>query len=297
MDRDQLPHLNVFAAVARGGGFRAAGRTLGLSPSAVSHSVAALEDRLGVRLFNRTTRSLSLTAAGPRLIDRLGPSLVEIAEGLRDAREVDGAPKGRVRITTPPSAALMLLAPHLGAFAEAYPEIALDIVVEDRFVDIVAERFDAGVRLGEQVAKDMIAVRIGPNFRMAVVGAPSYFAGRPKPKRPQDLVQHSCINLRMPTSGGFYAWEFEKGGREMKVRVEGQLAFNRVDLILKAAADGFGLACVPEEQAGPYLADGRLVRMLGDWCPAWPGYHLYYPSRRQMSPAFALLVEALRYRP
>lgn len=241
-------------------------------------------------------RGVAPTEAGERLIGTLRRAFDGIDAKLAEIGGLREKPAGTIRITCSEGPAEAILWPAIAGLLSDYPDVNVELTVDASLVNIVAERHDAGVRLGEQVAKDMIAVRIGPDFRMAVVGAPSYFARRSKPQVPQDLVRHSCINLRLPTSGGLHAWEFGKGGRELKVRVEGQLVLDRLDLILEAAADGLGLACVPDEQARPYLADGRLVRVLEDWCPPWPGYHLYYPSRRQTSPAFALLVDALRYR-
>ena len=296
MRREELVDLNAFLTVAEEQSFTRAAAKLGTSQSALSHTIRRLEARLGVRLLMRTTRSVAPTEAGERMLRTLRPALDDIAAELVSLGELREKPAGLIRVTCSESSVNAVLWPALAKLLGDYPDIKVELNVDSSLVDIVTERYDAGIRLGEQVAKDMIAVRIGPDVRMAVVGAPSYFAQRSKPKVPQDLVRHSCINLRLPTSGGLYAWEFEKDEREVKVRVEGQLVLNRIDLILKAAADGFGLACVPEEQAGRYVADGRLVRVLASWCPAWPGFHLYYPSRRHMSPALSLLVEALRYR-
>jgi DNA-binding transcriptional LysR family regulator len=226
----------------------------------------------------------------------VGPRLEEIEAEIAALSELREKPAGTIRITTTEHAAHAILWPKLAKILPQYPELKLEIIIEQGLTDIVAGRYDAGVRLGEQVAKDMIAVRIGPDARMAVVGAPAYFARRPPPKRPQDLIAHDCINLRLPTLGGLYAWEFEKGKRELKVRVEGQLVFTSVAMMLNAALAGFGLAYLPEDEVQAGIADGTLVRVLADWCPPFPGYHLYYPSRRQMTPAFALVVEALRHR-
>jgi DNA-binding transcriptional LysR family regulator len=296
MLREELVDLNAFLTVAEEQSFTRAAAKLGTSQSALSHTIRRLEARLGVRLLMRTTRSVAPTEAGERMLRTLRPALDDIAAELVSLGELREKPAGLIRVTCPESSVNAVLWPVLAKLLGDYPDIKIELNVDSSLVDIVTERYDAGIRLGEQVAKDMIAVKIGPDFRMAVVGAPSYFALRSKPKVPQDLVRHSCINLRLPTSGGLYAWEFEKDEREVKVRVEGQLVLNRIDLILKAAADGFGLAYVPEEQASCYVADGRLVRVLASWCPGWPGFHLYYPSRRHMSPALSLLVEALRYR-
>jgi DNA-binding transcriptional LysR family regulator len=296
MQRGNLDDLLAFLAVGRERSFTKAAAKLGVSQSALSHTIRELEARLGVRLLTRTTRSVSPTEAGERLLHNLGPRFEEIDAELAALGELREKPAGAIRITATDYAADTILWPKLAKFLRRYPDIKVEIVIDYGLTDIVAQRFDAGVRIGEQVAKDMIAVRVGPDARMAVVGAPSYFRNRPEPKRPQDLIGHSCINLRLPTHGGLYAWEFEKGARELKVRVEGQLVFNGTFQMLNAALAGFGLAYVPEDLAQPHLAKGRLKRVLEDWCPPYSGYHLYYPSRRQPTPAFALLVEALRYR-
>jgi DNA-binding transcriptional LysR family regulator len=296
MPRDNLNELTAFLAVAREESFTKAAAQLGVSQSALSHTVRALEERLGIRLLTRTTRSVSPTEAGERLVRSVGPRLDEIEAELAALSELREKPAGNIRITAGEHAADAILWPALAKFLPDYPDIGVEIIVDYSLINIVAERFDAGVRLGEQVARDMIAVRIGPDMRMAVVGSPAYFATRPKPRTPQDLTTHNCINLRLPTYGGLYAWEFEKAGRELKVRVEGQLVFNTAAPRMNAVLAGLGLAYLPEEQVTAQLADGRLVRVLADWCPPFPGYHLYYPSRRQATPAFSLLVDALRYK-
>lgn len=296
MPRDNLNELTAFLAVAREESFTRAAAKLGVSQSALSHTVRALEERLGLRLLTRTTRSVSPTEAGERLLRTVGPRLDEIETELTALSALREKPAGTIRITAGEHAADAVLWPAIARLLPDYPDIKTEIIVDYGLTDIVAERYDAGVRLGEQVARDMIAVRIGPDMRMAVVGSPAYFATRPKPRTPQDLTTHNCINLRLPTYGGLYAWEFEKAGRELKVRVEGQLVFNTAALRLNAVLAGLGLAYLPEDQVHTHLADGRLVRVLADWCPPFPGYHLYYPSRRQATPAFSLLVEALRYR-
>ena len=296
MDRRTVDDLLAFFAVARARSFTRAAAQLGVSQSALSHTVSGLETRLGLRLLNRTTRSVAPTQAGERLMRTVAPKLDEIDTELKALTELGEKPSGTIRITASDHAADTVLWPRLTGFLSAYPDITLEISTENRFTDIVSEGFDAGVREGEQVAKDMVAVRIGPDMRMAVVGSPAYFARHPRPKTPQDLAQHDCINLRLPTRGGLYAWEFEKGQRKPKVRVEGQLVFNSSALMRQAALDGFGLTFVPEDRVRPQIDDGALIRVLADWCPPYPGYHLYYPSRRQPSAAFALLVEALRYR-
>lgn len=296
MPRSDIDDLQAFLAVARERSFTKAAAKLGVSQSALSHTVTGLETRLGLRLLTRTTRSVAPTEAGERLLQNLSPHFEEIDSQLAALGELREKPAGTIRITTAGHAADTILWPKLLKFLPKYPDIKVQIIVDYGLTDIVAQRYDAGVRLGEQVAKDMIAVRIGPDSGMAVVGTPAYFAKRPPPKKPQDLTEHNCINLWLPTYGTALAWEFEKGKRELKVRVEGQLMFNDGTQILDAALAGFGLAYVPEDAAEPHIAKGRLKRVLEDWCPPFPGYHLYYPHRRQSSRAFALLVEALRYR-
>jgi len=296
MARENLNDLIAYLTVARERSFTRAAAKLGVSQSALSHTIRILEARLGLRLLTRTTRSVAPTEAGDRLLRTVGPRFDEIEAELAALSELREKPAGTVRITAGEHAASTILWPAMAKLLPDYPDINLEIIVDYGLTDIVAERYDAGVRLGEQVAKDMIAVRVGPDMRMAVVGAPSYFAKRKRPRTPQDLTDHDCINLRLPTYGGLYPWEFEKGGREVKVRVEGRLVFNNIALRLNAALAGFGLACLPDDQVQAYLADGQLIRVLSDWCPPFSGYHLYYPSRRQPAPAFALLVNALRYR-
>ncbi|CAN7367035.1 LysR family transcriptional regulator [Phenylobacterium sp. LjRoot219] len=296
MRREELSELMAFLAVAEERSFTRAAAKLGTSQSALSHTVRRLEARLGLRLLTRTTRSVAPTEAGERLIATLRPAFDEIDGKLAALSELREKPAGTIRITTSKRAVETTLWPVLSRLLPQYPDIRVELGIDSGLTDIVAERFDAGVRLGEAVAKDMIAVPIGPDLRMAVVGAPSYFAGRTPPKTPHELTRHLCINLRLPTRGGLYAWEFEKDGRELRVRVDGQLVFNDPAMVLEAARGGFGLACVLEDYVGEDLAAGRLVRVLEDWCAPFAGYHLYYPSRRQQSPAFALLVEALRYR-
>jgi DNA-binding transcriptional LysR family regulator len=296
MQRGNLNDLVAFVAVGRERSFTKAATKLGVSQSALSHTLRELEARLGVRLLTRTTRSVSPTEAGERLLHSLGPRFDEIDAELAALSELRDKLAGTIRITATEYALVTILWPKLAKFLRQYRDIKVEIFIDNGLTDIVAQRFDAGARAGEQVAKDMIAVRIGPDMRMAVIGAPSYFRTRPEPKRPQDLIGHSCINLRLSTHGGLYAWEFEKGGRELKVRVDGQLVFNGTFQMLNAALAGFGLAYVPEDLAKPHLAKGRLKRVLEDWCPPYSGYHLYYPSRRQPTAAFALLVDALRYR-
>src|SRR5262245_36489126 len=295
MQRRNLDDLLAFVAVGRERSFTKAAAKLGVSQSALSHTIRELEARLGVRLLTRTTRSVAPTTAGERLLQTLGPCFEEIDSQLTAITELGKKPAGTIRITATEYAADAILLPKLAKLLREYPGIKVEIIIGYGLTDIVAHRFDAGVRSGEQVAKDMIAVRIGPDTRMAVVGAPSYFKGRPEPKKPQDLINHNCITLRLP-HGGLYVWEFEKGGRELRVRVEGQLTYNTTAQMLSAALAGLGLAYVPEGLAQPHVARGRLKRVLADWCPPYSGYHLYYPSRRQPSAAFALVVDALRER-
>src|SRR5438876_1960724 len=296
MRRGNVNDLLAFLAVARERSFTKAAAKLGVSQSALSHTIRGLEARLGLRLLTRTTRSVSPTEAGERLLQTVGHRFEEIEAELESLSELREKPAGTIRISAGEHAVNAILSPALMKFLPRYPDIKVEITVDHGLIDIVAQRYDAGVRSGEQVAKDMIAVRIGPDMRMAVVGAPSYFAKRSPPQKPQDLTEHNCINLRLPTYGGLYAWEFEKGDRELRVRVDGQLVLNSTTQMLKAALAGFGLAYVPHDVAQPHVAEGRLNRVLEDWCPPYSGYHLYYPSRRQSSPAFALLVDALRYR-
>lgn len=294
MQRGNLNDLVSFLAIARERSFTNAAAKLGVSQSALSHTIRELEERLGVRLLTRTTRSVAPTEAGERLLRNLAPHFEQIDAELAALSELRDKPSGNIRITAIDYVANTILLPKFAKFLRTYPDIKVEIIIDYGLTDIVAERYDAGVRSGEQVAKDMIAVPIGPDSRMAVVAAPSYFRKQAAPKTPQELVKHNCINLRLPTHGGLYAWEFEKGGRELKVRVEGQLSVNGTYQMLDAAVAGLGLAYIPEELAHPYMRRNRLKRVLEDWCPPFPGFHLYYPSRRQMAPAFALLVEALR---
>jgi DNA-binding transcriptional LysR family regulator len=296
MLRENVDDLLAFLAVARERSFTRAAAQLGVSQSALSHAIRGLEERLGLRVLTRTTRSVSPTEAGERLIARLGPRFEEIEDELAALSALRDEPAGTIRITTGDHAATTILLPVLQRLLPNYAAISVEVAIDNGLTDIVAERFDAGIRLGEQVERDMVAVRIGPDLRMAVVAAPAYFADRPRPLRPQDLTQHNCINIRMPTLGGLYAWEFEQDGRELKVRVEGQLVFNTFAPLLEMSLAGVAIAYLPEDVVASYLAAGRLVRVLEDWCPPFAGYHLYYPSRRQISRAFALLVEALRYR-
>jgi DNA-binding transcriptional LysR family regulator len=296
MDRDNASDLLAFLAVARERSFTKAAAKLGISQSALSQIVRGLEQRLGVRLLSRTTRSVAPTEAGERLFQNIGPRFDEMDGELAALSALREKPAGTLRITAIEYAADTILLPALQKLLPKYPDIRVEIINDYGLTNIVTERYDAGIRLGEQVAKDMIAVRVGPDFRMVVVGSPSYFATRKRPQTPQDLTSHNCISLRLPTYGGLYAWEFEKNGRELHVRVEGQLVFNGAASMLSAALHGLGLAYLPEGMVQPHVAKGHLVRVLSNWCAPFSGYHLYYPSRQQRSPALALLVDALRYR-
>jgi DNA-binding transcriptional LysR family regulator len=294
MPRQNINDLLAFRAVARERSFTRAAAQTGVSPSALSHTIRSLEERLGVRLLTRTTRSVAPTQAGERLLLAIGPHFDGIEAELAALSELRDRPAGTIRITTGIDAAQTILWPALGKLLPQYPDIQVEISVNSGFVDIVAERFDAGVRLGETIAQDMVAVRIGPDMRMAAVASPGYFAAHNSPCTPHELAGHNCINLRFPTLGGLYAWEFERAGRPLNVRVEGQVIVNDIALARQAALDGAGIAFLPEHYLQTDIAAGRLKRVLEDWTPPFPGYHLYYPSRRQQSPAFALLVEALR---
>jgi DNA-binding transcriptional LysR family regulator len=295
MAHENFNDLLAFVTVAREGSFTRAAAQLGVSQSALSHTIRALEARVGLRLLSRSTRSVSPTEAGERLLRTVGPRLEEIKAEMAALSELRERPAGTIRITTADHAANTILWPKLSKLLLEYPDIKVEITSDSRFIDIVAERYDAGVRLGGDLVKDMVAVRIGPDIRMAVVGVPSYFSKRLQPKTPHDLAAHDCINLRSLTHGGLYAWEFERDVHQLKAHVEGQWVFNSSPPILRAALAGFGLAYLPEDMVQEHLAEGRLQRVLEDWCPSFPGYHLYYPSR-QSSPAFALVVKALRYK-
>ncbi|KWA31599.1 LysR family transcriptional regulator [Burkholderia multivorans] len=294
MARSDLSDITAFLAVAREGSFTKAAAKLGVSQSALSQTVRNVEARLGLRLLTRTTRKISPTQAGERLIQSVGPRLDEIEAELSALSALRDTPAGVVRIAAGEHAADLLLWPVIERLLPDYPDITIEIVIDNGLTDIVEQRLDAGVRLGEQVAKDMVAVRIGPDVRMVVVGTPAYFARYAKPKTPQDLMAHNCINIRLPTAGGIYAWEFRKGGRELNVRVEGQLVFNTATMAVKAALAGVGLAFVPEQRVLSQLESGELTRVLAEWCPTFSGFHLYYPSRRQPTPAFVVVANALR---
>lgn len=296
MPRQSLDELTAFLAVARERSFTRAAAQLGVSPSSLSQTVRNLEARLDLRLLTRTTRSVALTEAGTRMLDRVGPHLDGIGQELADLANLRARPAGTIRITCDENAARNLLIPKLSRFLPDYPDITVEVIIDYGLVDIVAQKFDAGVRGGNIIDRDMIAVRIGPDMRMVVVAAPDYVAQNGLPHIPRDLQDHRCINLRLPTHGGLYAWEFEKDGQELRVKVGGPLVFNSVGAIMQAAAAGLGLGYIPEQEATPLLADGKLVLALDDWCQPYTGYHLYYPNRRQPTQAFTLLVDALRHR-
>lgn len=294
MARADFNHLQAFVFVARERSFTRAAAQLGVSQSALSHTIRGLESKLGLRLLSRTTRGVTPTEAGERLYATLEPHYAGIEAGLAALGELRDKPAGTVRITAHDHAATTVLWPKLSPLLAAYPDVRIEIDINYGLIDIVAERFDAGVRLGDQVAKDMVAMRISPDIRMAVVGAPSCVAGRALPAHPDQLANWRCINLRLPTHGGMYAWEFARDGRALQVQVDGQAVFNTTPQMLQAALDGHGLAYVPDDLVEDHVAAGRLVRLLPDWCPAFPAYHLYYPSRRQPSSAFSLVLDALR---
>ena len=294
MAKRNFNELQAFVIVAREGSFTRAAALLGVTQSALSQTIRSLETQLNIRLLTRTTRSVSPTAAGDRLLQAIGHRFDEIEAELDALTELRDKPAGTVRITCSDNVLKTTLLPKLAPLLHEYPDIKVEFDVNYGLKDIVADRFDAGVRLGEYIDKDMIAIPIGPKLRMAAVASPSYFATNPTPKMPRDLVTHRCINIRFPTHGGLYVWEFERRGRQLNVRVDGQLIFNTSSHIVAAALDGLGVAFLPEDEFSPHLEEGSLVRVLEDWCPPFPGYHLYYPSRRQPSPAFSLVVDALR---
>lgn len=296
MLKENFNDLISFLVVARERSFTRAAAKLGVSQSALSHSIRALEERLELRLLTRTTRSVAPTEAGEKMVASLGPRFAEIESELEALSEMRKRPAGNIRITAGEHAVDSILWPVLKTFLMEYPDINIEITLENALTDIVTGRFDAGIRLGEQVAKDMIAVRIGPEMSMAVVGSPAYFATSGIPNTPQELQTHRCINMRLPTLGSIYAWEFEQNGRELKVRVDGQLTFNSLRQRIDAAVTGFGLAYVPEDSVKAEIASGQLVRVLPAWCEPFPGYYLYYPSRKQHTTAFSLLLDALRFK-
>jgi DNA-binding transcriptional LysR family regulator len=295
MPTESYDQLASFAVVARERSFTRAAAKPGMSQPALSRSMRQLEERLGVRLLARTTRTVAPTEAGQRLLQMVGPRFEEIDTELALLSVFRDTPAGRLRITAGEHAAITVLQPVLEKLLPGNPDLHIEIIVDYGLTDIVAENFDAGVRLGEQVAKDMIAVRVGPDMRMAVVGSPDYFARHTRPRTPHDLTGHNCIAIRLPTYGGIYPWEFEKKGKELRVRVEGQLVFNNIALRLDAALKGLGLAYMPDDLVQTHIKEGRLIRVLADWCEPFSGYHLYYPSRRQSSPAFTLFRDAVRY--
>jgi DNA-binding transcriptional LysR family regulator len=295
MAHTKVNDLQAFLAVAHNQSFTKAAAKLGVTASALSHTIRALEERLGVRLLSRTTRNVAPTEAGERLMRSIAPLFDQITAEVEALGELRDTPRGTIRITCTDDQIEMCLRPKLAGFLKAYPDITLEFYVDYGFTNVVEERFDAGIRLGEAISKDMIAVRIGPDWRLIVVGSPSYFERNAPPKTAYDLTKHACVNIRHRPSGAIYAWEFEKNGKAFTVKVEGQLVFNSIMHVLNAAVDGIGLAYVPEELAAPYLADGQLKQVLTNWSPYFQGYHLYYPNRRQASPAFSALVEALRY--
>ncbi|MQT84838.1 MULTISPECIES: LysR family transcriptional regulator [Pseudomonas] len=295
MTVESYDQLAIFAVVAQERSFTRAAARLGMSQPALSRAMRQLEERLGVRLLARTTRSVAPTQAGEHLLQVIAPRFDEINSELALLSKFRDRPAGKLRITAGEHAAIAVLQPVLARLLPDHPDLSIEIIVDYGLTDIVAEGFDAGVRLGEQVAKDMIAMRIGPDMRMAVIGSPAYFSHYPKPVIPADLMAHNCITLRMPTHGGLFMWEFEKYGQALNVRIEGQLVFNNIAMRLESVLQGLGLAYMPEDVVRPYIEQGRLIRVLEDWCEPYSGYHLYYPSRRQSSPAFTLLREALRY--
>lgn len=296
MRRNDLHDLSAFLEVADAQSFTRAAAKLDMSPSALSHAMKALEARLGVRLLARTTRSVAPTEAGERLLRTLRPAFADVGAALAVLAGLRAQPAGNVRITTPKHAATSVLSPMLPAFLAAYPDIRVEVTVDEGLTDIVASRYDAGLRFGEKVAKDMIAVRVGPAIRSTVVGSPAYFANHPVPATPYDLTGHRCINYRLATAGALYSWEFEEDGRPLQVRVDGPLVFNDSDLILDAVLAGQGIALLFQDQVAGHVAAGRLVPVLAQWCWTAPGYYLYYTSRRQTPPALAVFIEALRSR-
>ncbi|XTZ39888.1 LysR family transcriptional regulator [Salmonella enterica] len=295
MLKENFNELQIFLVVARERSFTRAAGKLGVSQSALSHAVKALEERLNMRLLTRTTRSVAPTEAGERIMACLEPRLADLEQELEALIQLNGTASGNIRLSAGEHAARSLVWPKLKPFLKEYPQINVELIVDNGFVDIVEGRFDAGVRLGESVDKDMVAVRIGPDMRMAVVGAPAYFAANAIPETPHELQNHRCINMRLPTAGGLYHWEFEKAGKSLRVKVEGQLTLNQLSERIDAVLSGFGIACVPEDTVQELVKSGSLIQILQEWCPSFPGYYLYYPSRKQHPPAFALLIDALRH--
>lgn len=296
MARDELADLKAFIAVADEKSFTKAAAKLAVSPSALSHTIRGLEERIGLRLLARTTRSVATTEAGERLHRAIAPHFEQINSEIEALSELRDKPAGTIRVTSGVHAVETILRPRLAKFLPAFPDINVDVSIDNGFVDMVGGHFDAGIRLGESISKDMIAVRIGPDWRFIVVGTPAYFKRRSPPEHPSELTNHSCINLKFAPDGAPYAWEFAKGDRELSVRVNGQITFDSILAVLNASIDGLGLAYVPEDIASEHIAAGRLQTTLLDWCPPIQGYHLYYPNRRHASAAFRRFVEALRYK-
>ena len=294
MARRNLNDLLSFVTVAREGSFTRAAAQLGVTQPALSQAISGLEERMQIRLLTRTTRSVSVTAAGERLLQSVGHRIDEIEAELDMLTALRDKPAGTVRITCGPNVLKTTLLPKLTPLLREYPDIHIEFDANHGFRDIVADRFDAGVRLGDTIDKDMIAVPIGPKLRVAAVASPEYFARCAAPQTPRDLMQHCCINERMVQSGKIYAWEFEQENGKFHVRVEGQLTFNTSEHVVDAALAGLGIAFLPEEEFGTHLQEGKLIRVLEEWCRPFPGYYLYYPSRKQPSPAFSLVVDALR---
>lgn len=297
MDREDWGSLAAFAIVAEERSFTRAAVRLGVSPSALSHTMRRLEERLHIQLLARSTRNVSTTEAGEKLLARLRPAIDEITGAVDDLGRLLERPSGRVRITASKQAARTVIAPVLPAFVERYPDIVVEVLVESGLTNIVERRIDAGIRLGESLEKDFVAIPVSGPLRMAAVASPAYFARHPKPRHPRDLRDHRCINLRFTTAGTIYKWEFEQGSQRIEVAVEGPLAFDDADMAIDAAVAGLGIAYVLEDRAAPLAKSGALVRVLEDWCAPFPGFFLYYPGRRQVSPALAALIEAIRQRP
>jgi len=295
MLKENFNELQIFFVVARERSFTKAASKLGVTQSALSHAIKALEERLNIRLLTRTTRSVAPTLAGEKIIACLEPRIADLEQELESLIHLNGRVSGTVRLSAGEHAVRSLIWPKLKSLLQNYPDINLELIVDNGFVDIIAERFDAGVRLGESVDKDMIAVKIGPEMRMVLVGSPAYFTANSPPETPHDLRKHRCINVRMPTAGGIFHWEFEKDGHTLRVKVEGQLTFNLLAERVDAALSGFGIAYLPEDIAQPYITSHQLVQVLPDWCHTFPGYYLYYPSRKLHPPAFSLIIDALRH--
>lgn len=296
MASSKMNDLQAFLVVAQQQSFTKAAAIVRVTPSALSHTIRSLEERLGIRLLTRTTRNVSLTEAGVRLFESISPLFEQINTELEALGELRDKPKGSIRLTCTDDQIQLHLRPMLATFLRDYPDIRLELYVDYGFTNLVEERFDAGIRLGESISKDMIAVRIGPDWRLVVVGSPDYFERFSAPQTPDQLTEHSCINIRHRVAGSIYAWEFEKDQRAFTVKAEGPLIFNSIMHVINAALDGIGLAYVPEPLVASYVAEGRLKMILTDWSPYFQGYHLYYPNRRQASPAFMAFVDAIRYR-